>query len=136
MQIAPHRVSSGWRFRRTTDPRGRRCSIALYTAFSGTPATAWTSAGESSLFMDIEITLSWRDNITVLTTIFNPAARHVRNRVYHVGGTISAPAIKRLQALAMGTKPDYRSRIVTQGLDRTPHRAFLRATGLDDGDLD
>jgi dihydroxy-acid dehydratase len=32
--------------------------------------------------------------------------------------------------------PDYRSRIVTQGLDRTPHRAFLRATGLDDGDLD
>ena len=26
-------------------------------------------------------------------------------------------------------KPDHRSRIVTQGLDRTPHRAFLRATG-------
>jgi dihydroxy-acid dehydratase len=33
-------------------------------------------------------------------------------------------------------KPDHRSRIVTQGLDRTPHRAFLRATGLDDRDLD
>jgi dihydroxy-acid dehydratase len=33
-------------------------------------------------------------------------------------------------------KPDLRSRIVTQGLDRTPHRAFLRATGLDDGDFD
>src|SRR5207342_3970173 len=36
----------------------------------------------------------------------------------------------------MATKPDHRSRIVTQGLDRTPHRAFLRATGLDDRDLD
>src|SRR5436190_7000007 len=33
-------------------------------------------------------------------------------------------------------KRDYRSRIVTEGLDRTPHRAFLRATGLDDRDLD
>jgi dihydroxy-acid dehydratase len=33
-------------------------------------------------------------------------------------------------------KRDYRSRIVTQGLDRTPHRAFLRATGRDDRDLD
>jgi dihydroxy-acid dehydratase len=31
---------------------------------------------------------------------------------------------------------DYRSRIATEGLDRTPHRAFLRATGLDDADLD
>jgi dihydroxy-acid dehydratase len=36
----------------------------------------------------------------------------------------------------MAANPDHRSRIVTQGLDRTPHRAFLRATGLDDGDLD
>jgi dihydroxy-acid dehydratase len=35
----------------------------------------------------------------------------------------------------MGEKPDYRSRIVTGGLDRTPHRAFLRACGLDDDDL-
>jgi dihydroxy-acid dehydratase len=33
-------------------------------------------------------------------------------------------------------KRDYRSRITTEGLDRTPHRAFLRATGLDDCDLD
>src|SRR5436305_3123392 len=33
-------------------------------------------------------------------------------------------------------KPDYRSRIVTEGLDRTPHRAFLRACGRDDEDLD
>src|SRR5260370_32175393 len=32
--------------------------------------------------------------------------------------------------------PDPRSRIVTQGLDRTPHRAFLRGSGRDDGDLD
>ena len=31
---------------------------------------------------------------------------------------------------------DYRSRIVTQGLDRAPHRAFLRATGRTDDDLD
>ena len=31
---------------------------------------------------------------------------------------------------------DYRSRIVTQGLDRTPHRAFLRACGRGDDDLD
>jgi dihydroxy-acid dehydratase len=36
----------------------------------------------------------------------------------------------------MGEKPGYRSRIVTEGLDRTPHRAFLRACGLDDDDLD
>src|SRR5437016_11540128 len=31
---------------------------------------------------------------------------------------------------------DYRSRIVTQGLDRSPHRAFLRACGRGDDDLD
>ena len=36
----------------------------------------------------------------------------------------------------MGTKRDYRSRIVVEGLDRAPHRAFLRACGLDDDDLD
>src|SRR5258705_3445567 len=36
----------------------------------------------------------------------------------------------------MGSKREYRSRIVTEGLDRTPHRAFLRACGLDDDDLD
>jgi dihydroxy-acid dehydratase len=36
----------------------------------------------------------------------------------------------------MGAKPDYRSRIVVEGLDRTPHRAFLRACGRDDDDLD
>jgi len=29
-------------------------------------------------------------------------------------------------------RPKLRSRITTDGLDRTPHRAFLRATGLDD----
>lgn len=29
-----------------------------------------------------------------------------------------------------------RSRIVTTGVSRAPHRAFLRATGLDDGDLE
>jgi dihydroxy-acid dehydratase len=29
----------------------------------------------------------------------------------------------------------HRSRIVTEGLTRAPHRAFLRATGLDDADL-
>ena len=38
--------------------------------------------------------------------------------------------------LTMGEKPEYRSRIVTEGLDRTPHRAFLRACGLDDDDVD
>jgi dihydroxy-acid dehydratase len=36
----------------------------------------------------------------------------------------------------MGVKRGYRSRIVIEGLDRTPHRAFLRACGLDDDDLD
>ncbi len=30
----------------------------------------------------------------------------------------------------------HRSRIAVEGLDRTPHRAFLRATGLDDADLE
>ena len=35
----------------------------------------------------------------------------------------------------MGTKGRNRSRIAIDGLDRTPHRAFLRATGLDDDDL-
>ncbi len=29
-----------------------------------------------------------------------------------------------------------RSRIATEGMDRTPHRAFMRACGLDDDDLD
>jgi dihydroxy-acid dehydratase len=36
----------------------------------------------------------------------------------------------------MGTKGEFRSRIASEGLDRTPHRAFLRAGGLDDDDLD
>ena len=36
----------------------------------------------------------------------------------------------------MDPKRDYRSRIAIEGLDRTPHRAFLRACGLDDDDLD
>ena len=36
----------------------------------------------------------------------------------------------------MDTKRNYRSRIAIEGLDRTPHRAFLRACGLDDDDLD
>src|SRR5205823_981047 len=36
----------------------------------------------------------------------------------------------------MGMQRDYRSRIVTQGLDRSPHRAFLRACGRGDDDLD
>src|SRR5262245_33336262 len=36
----------------------------------------------------------------------------------------------------MGTKREYRSRIVVEGLDRAPHRASLRACGLDDDDLD
>jgi dihydroxy-acid dehydratase len=31
--------------------------------------------------------------------------------------------------------PKYRSRIAVDGLDRTPHRAFMRASGLDDDDL-
>jgi dihydroxy-acid dehydratase len=35
----------------------------------------------------------------------------------------------------MGKKGEFRSRIVIEGLDRTPHRAFLRAGGLDDDDL-
>ncbi len=35
----------------------------------------------------------------------------------------------------MGTKDTNRSRIAIDGLDRAPHRAFLRATGLDDEDL-
>ena len=36
----------------------------------------------------------------------------------------------------MGTISERRSRIAIEGLDRTPHRAFLRACGLDDEDLD
>jgi dihydroxy-acid dehydratase len=32
-------------------------------------------------------------------------------------------------------KRRYRSRITVDGLDRTPHRAFMRASGLDDDDL-
>src|SRR6516165_5348279 len=36
----------------------------------------------------------------------------------------------------MSMKREYRSRIVTQGLDRAAHRAFLRACGRDEGDLD
>ena len=36
---------------------------------------------------------------------------------------------------AIDPKRDYRSRIAIDGLDRSPHRAFLRATGLDDDDL-
>src|SRR5712671_3519835 len=36
----------------------------------------------------------------------------------------------------MDIKREYRSRIAIEGLDRTPHRAFLRASGLDDHDLD
>src|SRR6478735_3581922 len=36
----------------------------------------------------------------------------------------------------MGSKREYRSRIAIDGLDRTPHRAFLRACGLDDHDLE
>ena len=35
----------------------------------------------------------------------------------------------------MSQKAPRRSRIAIDGLDRTPHRAFLRATGLDDEDL-
>jgi dihydroxy-acid dehydratase len=35
----------------------------------------------------------------------------------------------------MGKKA-YRSRITVEGLDRTPHRAFMRASGLDEEDLD
>src|SRR6476619_899050 len=35
----------------------------------------------------------------------------------------------------MGTKGSNRSRIAIDGLDRSPHRAFLRATGLGDEDL-
>src|SRR4051794_12231774 len=35
----------------------------------------------------------------------------------------------------MASKREYRSRIAIDGLDRTPHRAFLRACGLDDDDL-
>src|SRR5215470_13873341 len=30
---------------------------------------------------------------------------------------------------------EYRSRITVEGLDRTPHRAFMRASGLDEADL-
>ena len=36
----------------------------------------------------------------------------------------------------MSTRGALRSRITVEGLDRTPHRAFLRACGLDDDDLD
>ena len=36
----------------------------------------------------------------------------------------------------MDTDRKNRSRIAIEGLDRTPHRAFLRACGLDDDDLD
>jgi dihydroxy-acid dehydratase len=36
----------------------------------------------------------------------------------------------------MTTKSGLRSRIAVEGLDRAPHRAFLRACGLDDEDLD
>src|SRR5262245_37997813 len=34
----------------------------------------------------------------------------------------------------MGTER-YRSRITVEGIDRTPHRAFMRASGLDEEDL-
>ncbi len=37
--------------------------------------------------------------------------------------------------MAKAAKTKLRSRIAVEGLDRTPHRAFLRATGLDDDDL-
>jgi dihydroxy-acid dehydratase len=33
-------------------------------------------------------------------------------------------------------KGGYRSRITVEGIDRTPHRAFMRASGLDDDDMD
>src|SRR5204863_3508734 len=46
------------------------------------------------------------------------------------GGVEGAPG-----SPTMGTKRQYRSRIAIEGLDRTPHRAFLRACGLDDEDL-
>jgi dihydroxy-acid dehydratase len=36
----------------------------------------------------------------------------------------------------MDRKGECRSRIVVEGLDRAPHRAFLRACGLDDDDLE
>src|SRR5262245_57385891 len=36
----------------------------------------------------------------------------------------------------MRKKGQLRSRIATEGMDRTPHRAFLRACGLDEADLD
>lgn len=29
----------------------------------------------------------------------------------------------------------WRSRVTTDGIDRTPHRAFMRATGLSDADI-
>ena len=35
----------------------------------------------------------------------------------------------------MGTKGNNRSRIAIEGLDRAPHRAFLRATGMADEDI-
>ena len=35
----------------------------------------------------------------------------------------------------MSDKPPLRSRIATEGMDRSPHRAFMRACGLDDDDL-
>jgi dihydroxy-acid dehydratase len=33
-------------------------------------------------------------------------------------------------------KEQYRSRITVAGMDRAPHRAFMRASGLDEDDLD
>ena len=35
----------------------------------------------------------------------------------------------------MRSKGEYRSRILSEGMDRTPHRAFLRACGLGDDDI-
>src|SRR4029450_7078236 len=51
-------------------------------------------------------------------------------------GKLSQNRVTVTRITAMGTKCEYRSRIVVEGLDRAPHRAFLRACGLDDDDLD
>ena len=44
---------------------------------------------------------------------------------------MSAPSDRDTPEKTSGAK-DLRSRITTDGIDRTPHRAFMRAMGLDD----
>jgi hypothetical protein len=64
-------VSRGRYFRRITNPAGKRCSINLYTAFTGTPVTAPISAGENSSGWDMKkINLSLREYLRLDQPVF------------------------------------------------------------------